>query len=252
MRPIWGLAFLLALSLLGCAEKPVVDEDFKTFNAQRWEPMTHTYPCNETRFTPDNVKIENGRLGLWLTNVPREDRLYSGAELRLKPPASSADGYTLSHGRYEARMKGGKINGAVTGFFLYRMNPWQEIDMELIDGRPNTVITNVFYNPGPAGAPNNEMVYDSWFIDVDFDTTAEFHNYAFEWDEKEIRWYIDGKLVRTRKAPDYIPDLPMSLRLNHWINCEAASDWAGKFDPRSLPGESQFSRVRIWEKRGRP
>jgi beta-glucanase (GH16 family) len=248
---LFASAMFLALSFVGCAHKQVqselvVDENFSKLDPTKWQALAHTFGCNEAQFIPTNVKIDGGKLAISLTPTPNGDRKYSGGELKFKgqDPAKGDD--VFSYGRYEVRMKPAKIRGAVSSFFLYRINPWQEIDIEMIEGEQRKVLTNVFYNPGPAGSFNNEMIMDPEIIDVDFDTSEGFHTYAFEWSEKEIRWYADGKLIRTRKAPQSIPDLPMSLRMNHWITCDAASDWAGKFEPSDLPGTVHYEQIRIW------
>ncbi|WP_115617663.1 family 16 glycosylhydrolase [Chromobacterium vaccinii] len=38
--------------------------------------------------------------------------------------------------------------GLVTGFFLHRDSPRQEIDVEITGDRPDRLLVNVFYNPG--------------------------------------------------------------------------------------------------------
>jgi beta-glucanase (GH16 family) len=53
------------------------------------------------------------------------------------------------------------------------------------------------------------------------DVTADFHDYALEWDEAEIRWYVDGILFAVRNtwsttsAPFPAPfDKPFYILLN--------------------------------------
>ncbi len=40
----------------------------------------------------------------------------------------------------------------VTGFFLHRNSPRQEIDIEIAGNRTDRLLVNVFYNPGGEGA----------------------------------------------------------------------------------------------------
>src|SRR6266404_6166901 len=49
-------------------------------------------------------------------------------------------------------MQASNAPGVVTGFFLHRNSPRQEIDIEIAGNRPDRLLVNVFYNPGGEGA----------------------------------------------------------------------------------------------------
>ncbi len=55
-------------------------------------------------------------------------------------------------GKFEAVIRASNVPGVVTGFFLHRNSPRQEIDIEIAGNRPNRLLVNVFYNPGGEGA----------------------------------------------------------------------------------------------------
>jgi beta-glucanase (GH16 family) len=40
-----------------------------------------------------------------------------------------------------------------------------------------------------------------------------FHQYAVEWESGEIRWYIDGNLIKTHSGAD-VTDIAMQLYIN--------------------------------------
>jgi beta-glucanase (GH16 family) len=150
------------------------------------------------------------------------------------------------YGRFEVSLRAAKIPGIVTGFFLHRDSPRQEIDIEFVGNRPDHMLINVFYNPGDEGAkfdygyrgtPN--------FIPLGFDASEEFHDYMIEWGPDEIKWFVDGVMVYRRGiwGPTPIPHLPMTLHANMWPT--RSKELAGRLHTRSLPGITYVRKICI-------
>jgi len=147
---------------------------------------------------------------------------------------SSRDQYLF--GRFDAVIKASNVPGVVTGFFLHRDSPRQEIDVEIAGHRPDRLLANVFYNPGGEGAK-----YDygyrgaATYITFGFDASKEYHRFAIEWCPSEIRWFVDNRLVHRRFdwEPTPIPHLPMALHVNTWPSC--SKELAGRLVSRRLP-----------------
>jgi hypothetical protein len=59
--------------------------------------------------------------------------------------------HSFEHGRFEAKRRAARGSGLVTGFFLHRDAPRQEIDMELAHDDPRRIQINVYFNPGDDG-----------------------------------------------------------------------------------------------------
>lgn len=202
---------------------------FTSLDHTHWLARVDTFVGNLALFRPSNIAICLG-LGAALT-VKRESlgvREYSAASL------SSRAQYL--HGRFEAVLKASNVPGVVTGFFLHRDSPRQEIDVEISGNRPDRLLTNVFYNPGDEGAK-----YDygyrgaASYIDLGFDASDAFHRFAIEWDRNEIRWFVDDRLVHRRAEwePTPIPHLPMVLHVNAWPT--RSKELAGRLASRRLP-----------------
>ena len=51
----------------------------------------------------------------------------------------------FQHGRFEAEIKAARGSGLVTGFFLHRDSPRQEIDVELPGGDSRSMLINVYF-----------------------------------------------------------------------------------------------------------
>jgi beta-glucanase (GH16 family) len=134
----------------------------------------------------------------------------------------------------------------VTGFFLHRDSPRQEIDIEITGNRPSRLLVNVFYNPGAEGAK-----FDYGYrgtpaaIPLGVDASKAAHRFAIEWDPCEIRWFVDGELVHRRAAwnPTPIPHLPMTLHVNTWPT--RSRELAGRLALRALPASAIVRSIAI-------
>jgi beta-glucanase (GH16 family) len=207
----------------------------------------HSFPCNLTQFNPQNVLFtpshagEPGRMDLKIDNNPSADRSYSGAEVEILPQRDES----FTYGRYAVRMKTSCMSGVVSAIFLFRSNPWQEIDIEILGKDPRFIQTSIVYNPGHIGDANNEPNYTPVLFDLGFNSCQSFHDYVMEWTDKAVRWSVDGRAIDERLdvpgAVSRVPNLPMSYRLNAWLSC--GENWAGPLDPRNLPTSVQYEKV---------
>jgi beta-glucanase (GH16 family) len=95
----------------------------------------------------------------------------------------------------------------------------------------------VFKQPGfPGPLPLQEE--RTW--KAPWDPRAAFHVYGCEWDAKEIRWYVDGRLIQARKN-DYWHQ-PLDLALSMGVR------GALKTTPSKVgfPTTFQVDYVRVW------
>jgi len=242
-----GFLTLAACSKQGTPPEPepwklLLDESFDTLDSSIWGKGTHTFAHNAARFRPENVAVEDGQLVLTLRKERYLDRDYTGGELRSRS--------TYRYGRFVVRMKAARGSGVVSSFFLYRYNPWQEIDIEFLGKDPREIHFNVFYNPGPEGTPNNAGDISHQrphVISLPFDASLDFHEYAIEWQDGSIRWYVDGNLVHRLRDTTSVPDLPMQVMMNLWYS--ESVDWAGPRDDSQLPAYAYYDYVRIYRRR---
>lgn len=206
-----------------------VDDGSGELNPLRWSLRSDTFTGNLALFRPQNVEL-NGFEGATI-HVRREElgvRQYSAGAL-----TSHAD---YLFGRFEAFFQASDAPGVVTGFFLHRNSPHQEIDVEIVGNKPHRLIVNVFYNPGDEGAKFDYGYRGSpSYIELGFDASKGMHKYAIEWTPFEIRWLVDDLLVHRRVLwdPTPIPHLPMKLHFNTWPS--RSSQLAGRLDTRRLP-----------------
>jgi beta-glucanase (GH16 family) len=154
---------------------------------------------------PENVRIEDGMLVI----EAREDstlpagRPYSSARIKTQGL------HAWQYGRIEARMKLPYGQGIWPAFWMLGENindvGWPtagEIDiMEHVGKEPNRIYATVHapgYSGGSEGATSNLL--------VPTDTLKnDFHVFAIEWEENEIRWYFDDQQY-FKLTPDDVPE----------------------------------------------
>lgn len=198
-----------------------------------------TFPGNCAAFDQNGLIYEVDGAHLVLSKITTGNRPYrSGAFASVR---------SYMHGHFEAEIKAARGSGLVTGFFLHRDSPRQEIDVELTGDDPHRMLVNVYFNPGDEGADMGFGYRGSpCRIDLGFDATLDFHVYAIDWRPGFISWSVDGSIVHTRVGwdPTPLPHLPMRLHANLWA--PRSEELAGRIDENALPASAIFRNVSIW------
>lgn len=206
-----------------------ISDSLEHLDTRRWLLRSDTFTDNLALFCPSNVEFRPGIGAVFL--VKKESlgvRDYSAASM------CSLDQYLF--GKFEATIQASNVPGVVTGIFLHRNSPRQEIDIEIAGNRSNRLLVNVFYNPGDEGA-NFDYGYRGapTYIELGFDASKECHCFTIEWSPCEIRWLVDDKLVHRRGIwdPTPIPNLPMTFHINSWLT--RSIQLAGRINDGRLP-----------------
>jgi len=216
------------------------EDDLAQIQSERWLLRNDTFPGNLGLFRPANVTAAaSGGLSLAVVEEPLGVRNLSAAAISSRA--------SFLFGRFEATLQATDVPGLVTGFFLHRDSPRQEIDVEILGNRPDQLLINVFYNPGSDGAK-----FDYGYrgtpatIKLGFDASKALHRFTIEWNPFEIRWFVDQKLVHRRATwePTPIPHLPMTLHVNTWPT--KSRELAGRLALRALPASAVVGRVAVY------
>jgi GR25 family glycosyltransferase involved in LPS biosynthesis len=215
------------------------EDDLAQIQSARWFLRNDTFPGNLGLFRTTNVTpAPGGGLSFAVIEEPLGVRNLSAAAI------SSRANFLF--GRFEATLQSTNAPGLVTGFFLHRDSPRQEIDVEILGNRPDHLLVNVFYNPGTDGAKFDYGYRGTpMIIQLGFDASRDLHQYTIEWEPCEIRWFVDRKLVHRRVIwdPTPIPHLPMRLHVNTWPT--ASRELAGRLALRALPAAAIVRRVAV-------
>jgi len=211
-----------------------IERHFTGIDHALWTLRDDTFPSNLALFTPRNVAVKSDQT-LQLTF--RSER----TPVRGFTSGALCSGQPYRYGRFVAVVRPAGAPGLITGVFLHRSLPRQEIDIEFLGKDTRKMVVNVFYNPGVEGA-RMEYGYrgSPALIDLGFDASADFHEYAIEWTSTAIRWSVDGRLVYERLDwdPTPIPNLPMQFQFNLW--CSRSRELAGRLDHNALPATSEL------------
>ena len=214
------------------------EQQFESLDDGIWMLRDDTFPSNLALFSPTNFEVVDGGALLTLREEHAVVRDYTSASL------SSRKDYR--YGRFVAELKPARTAGLITGLFLHRNSPRQEIDIEFLGNDTTKLLVNVFYNPGYEGA-RMEYGYRGTpaLIELGFDAADDFHRYEIDWTPTTIRWSVDGRLVHHRLQwdPTPIPHLPMRFHLNLWHARSTAL--AGKLARARLPGYAELRRIEI-------
>jgi GR25 family glycosyltransferase involved in LPS biosynthesis len=216
-----------------------IDDSLEYLNTTRWVLRNDTFTDNLALFRPSNVAFSSGTgAALSVRREPLGVRKYSAASL------CSRDQYLF--GNFEAIIKASNVPGVVTGFFLHRNSPRQEIDIEIAGNRPDRLLINVFYNPGGEGAHFDYGFRGApSYVELGFDASKAGHRFAIEWNPCEICWLVDDQLVHRRALwdPTPIPHLPMALHFNIWPSRSA--QLAGRIKYRHLPATTTVGSIAL-------
>lgn len=193
-----------------------------------------TFPSNLSIFSPNNIMVgENTPMKLILRKQKTNVREYTSASIVSKKK--------YHYGRFCVELKATDVPGLITGVFLHRNSPHQEIDIEFLGKNTSYMLINVFYNPGIDGT-KLEYGYRGTptLIKLGFDASKEFHRYEIEWNESYISWSIDEESIYRREVwqPTPIPDLPMEFNINLWYS--QSKELAGILREDRLPACSEI------------
>lgn len=181
-------------------------------------------------YLPDNAELVDGALRITAKRESSNGKNYTSARLNTR------DRIAVRYGRIEARIKLPGGQGLWPAFWMLPQDnvygTWAasgEIDvMEAVNlgaSGGNTVHGTIHYG---GQWPNNTFTGGDYAVPTD--ATDNFHTYAIEWDETEMRWYVDDTLYlmqnswNTTGAP--FP-APFNERFHLLFNVAVGGNWPG-------------------------
>ncbi|MBD1373949.1 glycoside hydrolase family 16 protein [Hazenella sp. IB182357] len=179
----------------------------------------------------ENVEIANGIASLIAKNEDYEGYAYTSGAL------STKNKFSMLYGKLEVRAKFPVGKGLFSAIWMLpaKLEQLPEIDiMEVIGSEPDRVYMVNHWDSGGLKTVHDEAKVDP----------SKYHNYGIEWEENELRYYIDDELVfRTQKG---VPQEEMYLI----INLAVGGNWPD--DPNSstiFPSSFDIEHVKVYEKR---
>ena len=168
-------------------------EDFSTYNEELWEKSSH--PLGLGNLDPDNVEIEDDLLKITLPAGT-----YDGGQLESRE-------FDHLYGSYRASIKMADAPSSITGFFLYRAPDfYHEIDIEVVNNSSGLAWFTTYADG---------VVSNTCEKHLDFNPTADFYEYRFDFYPGSVSFYVDGELIIS--FDDGLTDTPMKLMINSWF-----------------------------------
>ena len=204
-----------------------------------WKLRDDTFPSNLALFTRSNFSVGPlNDISLTLRKEHTSVRDYTSAAVCTRR--------SYLYGRFVAELRPSNVSGIITGMFLHRNSPRQEIDIELMGNDTTKMLLNVYYNPGGEGT-RMEYGYRGTpaLIELGFDASEDFHRYEIEWTPNSIRWYVDGypACERMNWDPTPIPHLRMELNVNLWHS--RSIELAGRLSQGDLPARTDVRSIEV-------
>ena len=206
-------------------------DDFASLDGHRWfvSDGWSNGGFQNCTWSKKNVAIADGALRLTFEKGKTKDRDYSCAEIQTRA--------RFSYGTYEARIKSVGGPGFDSSFFSYigetDKQPHDEIDFEVLGKDTSKVQLNQYIS----GKGGHEKL-----VAVPGGADKGFHDYAFVWEPKRLRYYVDGTLVETVTDPSAIPQHPQKIFASVWASSKFKS-WLGAFEAPDLAKTMEVKRI---------
>ncbi len=227
-------------------------DDFDSLDTARWQLMTHSWDTNLALFSADTVSANDGILSLRLLPAPEgtvDDqgaaKSLLGAEVRSRA--------TLTYGRVRARARlatgSAVVSSLVTIYTPWPADNWNELDIECLGKDPADVQFNAMIYDGPPVTPpattSVSPTQDPTKVRLDFDPSADFHEYTIEWTPAGAFFQVDGELVHTWTKRIDLMTLPQNVLMTIWASSSAA--WAGAVTPETEQAVASYDWIELYE-----
>ena len=216
---------------------PTLDASMDNFDPAQWEIANgYTNASSDPNFNngwqANNITFNNGIMTIQLDDAGCPSACsgmpYASGEYR------SDDRY--GHGLLQGRFQAASGDGLVTSLFFYRGLPGDkndEIDIEILGKNPTRMQVNYWTNG----------VEHPHTIDLGFDASQGFHDYAILRAPDYIAWYVDERLVHVENGSrGPLPTHQAQIMMNLWPGSSEAASWLRSFNYAG-PVQAQYDRV---------
>jgi beta-glucanase (GH16 family) len=218
--------------------------DGTSLNNTNWEALDRQDSFNNEKqyYLPEQVAVVGGNLRITATNQPIADKDYRSGLITSRT--------RYGPGRFEARIDLPTTQGMWPAFWLNANNvPWPlggEIDiMENRGSQPNIVSSAYHWPAVPGQAGSSQYVFEE-YTSPGVNFHSGFHVYAVEWEETQLRFYVDGNLHFTVNENSNRPifETPKNIIVNLAVGGNFGGD---PNDSTVFPQQMFVDYVRIWQ-----
>ncbi len=231
--------------------EPMWDEfDGPTLDTNKWTVGMYWWQGRQPAwFSPQNVVVRNGQLHLTMRREEVSGEMkskgyhdYTSAALHTKARSS--------YGYYEVRARPMNSGGS-SSFWFQQEDPkvfpgWAtEVDVFELCGKSAVHDRRYYMTLHVSATPEEKRHWQvGGYWEAPWPLAEAFHIFGFDWERKELRWYIDGVLVHT-------------VQNTHWhyplfliFDSETMPEWFGMPNDADLPSTFSIEYVRAWKRPG--
>jgi len=205
---------------------------------------------NELQYYTD--RLDNARVGDSVLTITAREENYEGANYTSARMITYENDHYWQYGRVEARIKMPEGQGIWPAFWMLGKNIFEgttwpatgEIDiLEMVGGGENNRILH-----GTAHWEEGGHQYQGGSVTHSEKLSQDFHTYAIEWDDQQIRWFFDGEQyyslsIQSSAMSEF--DAPFFILLNIAVG----GDWPGSPDSTTeFPQTMKVDYVRVYQK----
>lgn len=199
-----------------------------------------------TAYRTENAYVNNGILSIKAQKEEWESKQYTSVRLRT---LNKGD---WKYGRIEVSAKMPRGKGTWSAIWMMpsedKYGKWPhsgEIDiMEQVGSHPDTIFSTV--HTGAFNHIINTQVGDTLSV---AGATEKFHTYVLEWEEQELRSYVDDIQYFTFKNNGEGSEAwPFDQKFHLLLNLAIGGSLGGEIDDSLFPHEYQIDYVRIYKK----
>lgn len=193
-----------------------------------------------------NAVVANGELSITARNERSGNSNYTSTRIR------SLGKVDFTYGRIESRILLPSGGGLWPAFWMLSTDEpygfWPqsgEIDIMEWVGNQKSKIHGTLHYGQPS--PNNSQT-GATVTAIDGDFGNEYHVYAVEWEEDEIRWYIDNFLYSTKTRSDLFPQRwPFDHDFHLLLNMAVGGNFGGAVQSGIFPTTMKVDYVRVYD-----
>lgn len=205
---------------------------------------------NELQFYtdhPQNVFLEDGKLHIVAHRENHEGMEYTSGRIL------TLDKGDWQFGKVEVRAKLPQGQGIWPAIWMLPTEGiyggWPksgEIDiMEMVGHEPETTHGTVHFGPD---WPNNEYIGTPFSLDEGI-FADDFHTFTIEWEEDQIKWFVDGDKFYSVTPDDLDPHpYPFNEKFHLILNLAVGGNWPGNPDETTeFPQSMIVDYVRVYQ-----
>lgn len=197
-------------------------------------------------YRPGNVTVSGGAAHLTAkresVNVPELGKTlpYTSGSIATGPWVDTPSTFKFKYGYVESRIKVAAGAGLWSSLWLEQANLVWPPEIDIMEA-PNFESTKLYSNIHYKTSSGRDQSIQSH---TGPNWSADYHVFGLEWSASSLKWYIDGKLVRTYSDASKIPSSEMyviaNLSVGGWAETPPSST--------KFPASMSLDYIRVWQR----